>query len=356
MKRVTVLGATGYTGRLICENLAARGISFSVAVRHPDKVPSYSHLNKIFKTDLKDKYSIQAFLSETDILVNCVGPYMVLSRELMDQVRQCKIYYLDLTGEQSFVKESYDCSNQKACLIHSCSFESALADLLAFRGLDRRINYRSIDSYYYFESSTPSAGTRFTMKVHSYFDQFEVKDAQLLKVEKNFARFNLSLPRLEKFKGALFTPYPEVLFFHKNFKVQESASFLVMEEDMIHLALERDETKRLPLEKVVERLVDRPYPSPSVELREKQYFRLAVQAVSLEGESQSLMLSGHDMYAVTAGLATFAVQCLLQKTFPYGVVLSPAEAFYGEGMLEDIIERFSLSLESASRSSQNPLS
>jgi len=347
LKRLTILGATGYTGTLICQLLEEKKIPFTAAVRSLEKLPFYNQLKASVKVDLANLNEITQLLKQTDILVNCVGPYSLFGPILMKELRKYPIYYLDLSGEQSFVKNSLDQHlPNSAYIIHSCSFESALVDLLAFNFLDSKKNYHLINSFYYFDSANPSRGTRFTMKVHGYFDQFAINHGQLIKITRPFALNSLNFPQLENLTSALFTPYPEVLFFHKNFQVQECGSFLIMDEAMIQFALARTNHAPPPLESVVAKLANTQLSGPAPEVRQKQFFRIFIMAEEAAGVKKLISLAGYDMYGITAKLAVQAAEFLLIGDKKLGQTVSPAEAFHADGLLQKITHDANLSSSS----------
>lgn len=345
MKRITILGASGYTGSLICEQLEEKQISFQAAARNPQKISSFNHCQKIFKMDAQNPEEVNAVLEQTDILINCIGPFSLLSQLIINEVKKYPIYYLDITGEQSFVKNSYDFKENKACLIHSCSFESALSDLMSYELLDENTEYKSIQTFYSFEQGGTSPGTRFTMKVHGFYDQYVVHNGQLQKNQNSFGLFNLKIPGMDKFNSAYFTPYPEIIFFSKHFKVKEAGSFSLMEESMVEFSLNSDLAAGKSLEQIVEKQARLFFEGPSKEERINQKAQLILHAVDVHDNQKTLVLKANDMYGITAGLILEAVTLLLKVELPLGKVMSPGEAFYKYDMFKSLISKFGLTIE-----------
>jgi short subunit dehydrogenase-like uncharacterized protein len=341
--RISVLGANGYTGRLVCEQLEKNAIPFTAAVRSADSFAPYSYCLKVLECDVLNRQQIISVLDEADIIINCIGPYNLLSMIIIDEVKKRPLYYFDLTGEQSFVKASMDDPENKACLIHSCSFESALVDLLSFKVLDKTKEYKSINSFYHFVSPTPSPGTRFTIKVHGFFDQYCLQEGELVKVHNPFILNDLRLPGISQDEAALFAPYPEVLFLKKHFKVQSSASYMIMDKTMAMLAVERS-GPRATLEEIIQRSSRIKGGGPATQERREQVFTIFLVASDSQGKTTVSSLTGKDMYMVTAGLILEGIKLLLHRPPPLQQVLTPAEAFYGMGLFEMIIEKYSMEL------------
>lgn len=347
-KRITVLGATGYTGKLICEEFESLGIGFQMALRNLQNAQSYSSCKQIFQVNTDNLAEIQRMLDQTDILINCVGPFNLFGKLLIEEVRKRSIYYLDITGEQSFVKSSYDDKENKACLIHSCSFESAIADLMAYKFLNRETSYESIQVIYDIESTTPSPGTRFTMKVHSFFEQFVVKDGEVQSYKEPFILSKLKIGSRGEGMVAYSAPYPEVLFFSKNFKVKSSESYTLIEESMVDFAMGVHRAPSRTLEQVVQRNQQVKASGPKYEDRINQKCNVYLLAKSISGAEKTFVLACKDMYAMTASLIVFAAKSLLNHDLPMTKVLSPAEAFYTDGMLESIVDKYHLNWDEIS--------
>ncbi|GEM_PF-3692498 len=349
MSRVTILGANGFTGTIITKRLDEEHIPYSVAIRNKQEYRASNFVENIFQLDLLSAHPDYSFLDQTDILVNCVGPYMIYGQNLLKEIWDRSLYYLDLTGEQSFVKCSLDTTSNKSCIIHSCSFESALADLLAFEHLPKSIEYESINSFYKFNSTSTSRGTRFTMKVHNYFNQFALINSELKKITTPFVLSDVTI----KNNGvAFFTPYPEVLFFSKNYKVKNSSSFILIDDASASFALEKNtEEKKIPLEKVINRFLGGQTPFLTDDVRQKQNFNLIVAAKCINGRNAHVSLSGKDMYGITAELIISAINILRNRKTPiFGQTLSPAEILHDAGVLTDITKRFKMSLSYSSKS------
>src|SRR6478735_6636041 len=107
-KRVTLLGATGYTGGLIAKALQNLKIPFLAAGRSPEKLAAlhekFTHCTGIFQADAGDPEQIASLLQNTDILINCVGPFNLFSHTVLQLAAESGIVYLDITGEQEFVR------------------------------------------------------------------------------------------------------------------------------------------------------------------------------------------------------------------------------------------------------------
>lgn len=89
-----VYGVTGYTGRLVWEELKRRGIPAIAAGRNADKVREIAGAApwRAFGLDAID-------LKDVSAVLHCAGPFSVTSRPMVDACLRHKVHYLDITGE-----------------------------------------------------------------------------------------------------------------------------------------------------------------------------------------------------------------------------------------------------------------
>ena len=110
-KPVIVYGASGYTGRLVCEYLREYGIPFMAAGRSAEK------LNAAMKSNVAGietaKYEVVEVLHTTEaltalfkgasVVLNTVGPFAKFGPEVVEACLAAKCHYTDTTGEQDWL-------------------------------------------------------------------------------------------------------------------------------------------------------------------------------------------------------------------------------------------------------------
>jgi len=108
---VVVYGASGYTGRLVCEYLREYGIPFIAAGRSADKLNEAmkSHVAGI-ETASYEVVEVQhttAALTElfsgASVVLNTVGPFAKFGHEVVQACLAAKCHYTDTTGEQDWL-------------------------------------------------------------------------------------------------------------------------------------------------------------------------------------------------------------------------------------------------------------
>jgi short subunit dehydrogenase-like uncharacterized protein len=137
---IVLHGASGFVGRLVAAQLAARAGTTRVALsgRSAERLAAVRDAIGVgwplIRTDATDPDSVAGLAASTAVVATTVGPY---SRYGLPLVRACAdagTSYCDLTGETSFVRASADAAHERARasgarIVHSAGFDSVPPDL-----------------------------------------------------------------------------------------------------------------------------------------------------------------------------------------------------------------------------------
>lgn len=142
---ITVYGATGYTGRLICEYLNTRygvdgEVKWAMAGRSRAKLETVRDEMGIPTSvplviaDANDISSIKAMVANTKVVLTTVGPYQLYGSELVAQCAAAGTDYVDLCGEpgwmhQMIAQYQNAAIESGARILFSCGFDSIPFDL-----------------------------------------------------------------------------------------------------------------------------------------------------------------------------------------------------------------------------------
>ncbi len=110
-KPVIVYGASGYTGRLICEYLREYGVPFIAAGRSVEKLNEavQAHVAGIETADYEvvqvahDVKSLTELFSGASVVLNTVGPFARFGPAVVEACLAAKCHYTDTTGEQDWL-------------------------------------------------------------------------------------------------------------------------------------------------------------------------------------------------------------------------------------------------------------
>jgi short subunit dehydrogenase-like uncharacterized protein len=114
---IVVFGATGYTGRLVVAELAARGARPTVAGRSADRLRALADEHGGLPTvvaDSADPASVRALVSRGDVLVSTVGPFLRHGAAALDAAVDTGAHYVDSTGEAPFVRRVFTDAGPRA--------------------------------------------------------------------------------------------------------------------------------------------------------------------------------------------------------------------------------------------------
>lgn len=136
---VGLLGATGYTGRLVAAELVRRKVPCRLGGRNRDRldeVPAPRDTERMV-VDVSDPEELDRFLTGLDALISCVGPFAELGLPVVEAAARRGVAYVDSTGEPAFMTEVYrrfGLATDGAVstpLVPACGFDYVPGDLAA---------------------------------------------------------------------------------------------------------------------------------------------------------------------------------------------------------------------------------
>ena len=145
---IVVYGATGFTGQLVAEYLAAhysndKELRWAMAGRSLDKLKSVRDAigaatgTPLIVADASDPASLKAMVDQTKSVLTTVGPYQLYGNDLLAACVASGTDYLDLCGEPVWMRQMIDrhedaAKASGARIVFSCGFDSVPFELGAF--------------------------------------------------------------------------------------------------------------------------------------------------------------------------------------------------------------------------------
>jgi len=145
---IVVYGATGFTGRLIAEYLAAHYTGkddpkWAMAGRSREKLAEVRDAigapadTALIVADGGDAASLKAMVDQTRLVISTVGPYQLYGSELVAACVASGTDYLDLCGEPLWMRKMIDAheaaaKSSGARILFSCGFDSIPFELGVF--------------------------------------------------------------------------------------------------------------------------------------------------------------------------------------------------------------------------------
>src|SRR6195256_822189 len=145
---IVVYGATGFTGQLVAEYLAAHyrddnHLKWAMAGRSLDKLASVRDAIgapadiPLIVADASDPASLKAMVDQTKSVITTVGPYLLYGNELLAACVAAGVDYFDLCGEPIWMRQKIDqheaaAKKSGARIVFSCGFDSLPFELGVF--------------------------------------------------------------------------------------------------------------------------------------------------------------------------------------------------------------------------------
>jgi short subunit dehydrogenase-like uncharacterized protein len=143
---IVVYGATGFTGQLIAEYLAARGnsnVKWAMAGRSLDKLATVRDAigappdTPLIAADASDPASLKTMIDQAGLVISAVGPYQLYGSELVAACATTGTDYIDLCGEPLWMRQMIDAheataKSSGARIVFSCGFDSLPFELGVF--------------------------------------------------------------------------------------------------------------------------------------------------------------------------------------------------------------------------------
>ena len=379
---IVVYGATGFTGKLCADYIHATGrpIKWAIAGRNADKLKTvHAGLSpevEIIIADCDDDAALQAMTARAKVVLSTTGPFHRYGSKLVAACVENAAHYVDITGENFWVKEMIEKHHEAAAakgvrIIPSCGFDSIPSDLGSFFGI-RKLGapVKRVESFHSFKGGA-SGGTLETIFSMGDLDlKDELTDPFLLNPPDSYSEemhtesrdtFEIAeKPEINGWGGpfvmagantrvvrrsaALLSQRQEP--YGPNFTYQEFA-FNASRGQAIRSALGLGAMALLvmtPLRKLVRPLLKQPGQGPTEAERDKGWFdcKFIVETESGEKLVFAMHGEGDPGYKVTSKLVSECALCLVENAddLPggdgYGGVLTSAS-----GLGQALIARLS---------------
>jgi short subunit dehydrogenase-like uncharacterized protein len=145
---IVVYGATGFTGQLVAEYLAARykgdaNLKWAMAGRSQDKLATVRDAigapadTPLIVADASDPASLKAMVTQAKAVITTVGPYQYYGNDVLAACVEAGVDYFDLCGEPLWMRQMIDkheaaAKASGARIVFSCGFDSVPFELGAF--------------------------------------------------------------------------------------------------------------------------------------------------------------------------------------------------------------------------------
>jgi short subunit dehydrogenase-like uncharacterized protein len=134
-RTIAIFGATGYTGRLVCDSARELGLSLRLLGRNEAALREAAHSGEeIAVADAVDHESLLAGLEGAFAVVTTAGPFLAHGFMIVDAAIAAGTHYVDSSTEQAYSRQIYERFGSRASdrgLVLLTAFANAPGDLAA---------------------------------------------------------------------------------------------------------------------------------------------------------------------------------------------------------------------------------
>jgi short subunit dehydrogenase-like uncharacterized protein len=321
---LAVLGATGYTGPLVCERAREFGVPLRLVGRRREALDALAQPGEEVRVaDARDAQALAEAFEGAEVVASLAGPFLELGTAPIEAALEAGAHYLDTSGEQAFarlVHERFaaDAERRGVVVLTSFGFDYVPGDLAARLAADGLEPLDEVIVAYSVTGQSLSPGTRRTISHVMTQSQVAYADGRL--VPSRFGattrrvRFPFGERTVVEWSGT------EPLTVPRHTRVREVRSYLRAPA----LAARMAALARLAAPLV--RLAAAVGGGPSAERRARNRFTVVAEARGPAGARRATV-TGSDVYGLTGLLIARGAEALRAGEARRAGVLAPAEAF-----------------------------
>lgn len=348
-KLVAVLGATGFTGRLVAQELHRHGVPTLLAGRNAAKLDDLAAVTGAAETavvDVRETQALDTLASRAGVLVNCVGPFIDLGEPVVRAAIAAGTHYVDTTGEQPFVKNMLVhgkwAQSQNVAVVPAMGFDVAVADCGAALAVEGLEGVEKVQVTYAVRIHT-SQGTKRSALRMMQSDGFAYVGGEWVAEEPARHMVFVDFPKPVGRVAAVSFPSAEVVTIPLHIDAREVRAFMAMPRVAARVLSASGAAvsglMRSPVGSLLSRLVGEDTEGPADDKRRGDTFHVCVDVRGTRGdraETRRIVMSGRDVYGLTATIVRQAAQLLLAGRHTGTGVLPPAGAFRPKDFLDGL--------------------
>jgi len=346
---IAVLGATGYTGRLIAAELRRHDLPMLLAGRDAGKLGTLAAQLGGAETavaSVDDRTSLDALAQRARVLINCVGPFVDFGEPVVRAAIAAGTHYLDTTGEQPFLRAMlvHDtwAKSQNVAVVPAAAFEIALGDCGAALVAAELDEVDSVQITYVTRLHASQGTKRTALRMLQNEGLAYVDGAWIVEPPARRHVF-VDLPRPVGTVAAVSFPSAEVISVPRHVPAREVRTYLsvptIAARVLSATAPVIGSLVRSPLAGLGTWLLGSGTDGPNEATRRHDVFHIAVDARGRRRDKpagQRIVIRGRDPYGLTAAICRQGAALLLGGRRRATGVLAPATAFEPRRFLDGL--------------------
>ena len=348
--RIALYGATGYTGRLVAAELARRQADFVLAGRNADKLAALAGELGGAETaavPLDDREDLRELLGSCAVVISCAGsPFVANGEPVVAAATETATHYLDTTGEQPFMRtvfSRYDAPARAAgvAAVTAMGFDYVPGDLIASLTAEGMGPVDDVSLAYAVESFSASRGTTSSAVEMLSGGDVEWRERALVPGSPRVGRGRFVFPDPIGVQPMTRYPSGEPITVPRHVETRNVSTSLTALTTVPHprlagmagIARLLSLALRTPARGLIHRAVAALPEGPPPEARERARWTIVCD-VRAGTEQRRGIVSGTDVYGVTAATVVEGAQRMANSDFDRSGALAPAQAFDPRSFLE----------------------
>lgn len=358
---IVVYGATGFTGKLISAELCSRGANLVLAGRDRAKLEAVAaglpSSPTIAAVPLDGGTALRDLLAGAAAVIGCAGPFTLHGTPLIEAAAAVGTNYLDTTGEQPFIRASFErhgaaASASGAALVSGMGFDYAPGDMLAALTAEGLGPLEELTVAYSIRGFDPTRGTALSALEMVKGGDAEWRDGKLRTAGRYIGEGSFDFPSPIGARRVGRYPAGEAITVPRHVDVRSMRTVIDL-RSLIGAPLGPLAAPAMtmsgvlmatPLRGAVGKLVARLPEGPSKTARRAVRFTLVCDARARDGSKRRGVLRGSDIYGTTAVTLAEGAQEMAAAGYDRSGGLAPSQAF-DPATFTAALEPFGISVE-----------
>jgi len=335
-QQIAIVGATGYTGRLIIDELVNRGVSPLAVGRDPAKLAMLPESVNSRVADATDPQVVRQNIEGIRAVASCVPAFVDHGHIVANAAIATGSHYIDITSDPRFVRRLFEDCDQparsaKVAIVPGVGFSFAFGDMaadLAARALGKQPD--TVEVAYMIGRQKPSSGTkRAGLRTISEPCYVWVGGRLVPKrIGQGGRRFSFLPP--DGIAHAALWSSGEVVTVPRHTGAA-NVTVLMRMSRIAGLAFSAL-SHAGPLLRLGQLVIGRGTDGPGEELRRRTHYLIVAEARA-QTERTRVVIEGSDVYGLTAAACAEALLRTSDPSFDRAGAQAPAEAFPPEQFL-----------------------
>ena len=344
---ITVYGATGFTGRLVCGVLARRKVEFRMAGRDEDKLRrlagSFGMVagSSVDIAPLDDADALEDMASRSRVVLDCAGPFATMGRPVLDACLAAKAHFLDITGEVDWMIETAgrdaEAKRRKIAAVNAVGFDVIPTDVaaaLAAEALGGKVDRVRIAICAL--GARPTQGTTRSLLGILAGGGLSRKDGEIVREKLGAEIWRVPFPAPIGPRDTMSGPLGDLVTADRTTGARNIRCFVSLPRRMVGAGRLASASLRIPgVRPIIERWVRTLPEGPSASARKRAVCAAFAECSGKNG-TRSAWLALGDAYEFTAESAALAAILASSEGFTATGALSPVQAFGVRPLLDGL--------------------